>query len=422
MKSRSYIPVLLFTSILLLTLFSFPAIAQVDEDESTPAAADSGSGVGLILSGGNITNIKIGNWTEINITVVDSYDLNWTALQRLPFPEWWMKTVWRIQFGIPDIERYLGYTQIRLEPEVITDEGKIAEGWSVKFEPNTIKDTTQGMTWPVKMYAKVNRLASEYNPIVRVKCIRYDVQGNYYNESYSYIPIKSVPRNFAVIETTENTKKASPYSMVYYTIKVTNEGEYKDVFQFDVQGKDGVIGLISEQVLVLDSGETKYVKLSAITPDILFDAGTARTIDVSVYSFRNPEEKYSLNVVVITEGAYLSPIIIFFIGLILLVFAIIFYLYENYMKSAPKYEQKKIKEQKPKKQKKVKLFSNFFKDLDDKNKKVENKQEPVKKEEILETEVVKEEPIVKPKVDRKTEEKRRKKEKALAKIRKKQGK
>ena len=57
-----------------------------------------------------------------------------------------------------------------------------------------------------------------------------------------------------------------------------------------------------------------------------------------------------------------------------------------------------------------------------KKRQIKTKPTTVKKEEIVETEVVKEEPVIKPKVDLKAEEERRKKEKALAKIRKKQGK
>ena len=411
MRPKKHIANLLLISFLLLNIFCNLAVADgtledpPEEDDST-TTADSGAGIGLIIDDDKIANINIGNWTLVNVTVVDSFDLNWEALQTLPFPEWWMRTVWRVQFGIPDIERYLGYTQIRLEPEVITPDGEKAEGWSVKIEPNIIPETTQGKIWPAKMYAKVNRLASDYNPIIRVKCTRFDVQGNYYNESYSYIPVKSVPRNFATIETTENTKRVAPNTLVNYEIKVTNEGEYKDVFQFDVQGKDGVHGLISEQALVLDSGETQYVQLTVLTPAVMFDPGTPREVKVSVYSIKNPAETYPISVSVITEGMYISPLVIFAIALILLILALVVYFGKMLLDRDS--GEEKPKKEKPKKESKKPLFEKIS--LPKKS-----EPEPAKKEE--EPEFVELE-VVKPKVDKKAEAEKRKKQKALEKAKK----
>jgi hypothetical protein len=405
MKHTKYITTLLLFIFLFSNIFSVFALAAdtIDEpDDATTSTADSSAGIGIVIDDEKISNIRIGNWTLINATVVDSFDLNWEMLQTLPFPDWWMKTVWRVQFGIPDIERYLGYTQIRLEPEVITEDGELAEGWSVKIEPSTIDQTTQGKEWSAKIYAKVNRLASDYNPIIRVKCTRLDVQGNYYNESYSYIPIKSVPRNFATIETTETTKRVAPNSVVTYEIKVSNEGEYKEVFQFNVQGKDDVYGLISEQALVLESGQTEYVQLSVLTPAVLFDPGTPREVKVSVYPIKNPAETYSISVNVITEGFFLSPLITFTIGFILLILAFIIYFVKVLL-------SKDTKKEKPKKKNPENESNRFFS-----NKiKLPKKSEP---------EAIKEEPVelevVKPTVDKKAEVEQRKKQKALEKARK----
>jgi hypothetical protein len=351
---------------LICILFSILSISSVvaaqDDDEES-------AGVSLVVNDDKISNIKIGNWTAINLTMYDTYGLDWDKLQELPWPMnqiWWQKTVWRIQFGIPDIEKYLGFTSVLFEPEIISDH---PEGWSVKMVPPSIGETTVGRNHQVTLFAQVNRLASDYNPTIGIKCTRYDVLGDLAAISYCYIPVKAAPRCYATIEIPETTKEASPKSIVYFSIKVTNRGEYIDTFQFDIKGEKGTYGLVSQQSLVLDSGETQNVELGILTPETFYDIGTPRKVHISIYSIKNPGETYDASVVVITRGFYISPLIIIAIIItsiiILAVIILLYYLNKRgklrFLDIIFKRKKEKQKESKKKPEKKTKPKKKLFK-------------------------------------------------------------
>ena len=304
--------------ILLPIFFIQPVIAQ--EDESTQQTAE----MQLNIADSNIPNIEK-KWTTINLTIHDNFGINWDLIKTMR-PRWFQLTVWRVRFRLPDIVRYLGYTSILFEPDLES----IPDGWSVQVEPSTISKTTAEMFHTIKLLAQVNELASEYNPTIRIKCTRFDALGDEYGVTYATIPLKAVSLNYAFVNALETSKKASPKTIVYFPIEISNQGEYIDTYNFEVKDHDGTLSLISQQAVVLNPGEETIVKLGVLTPELFFDVGTPRRIDIIVYPTGSPSEQFETSVIVITEGFYLSPLIgmilIPIIILLIIIYFIFFYL------------------------------------------------------------------------------------------------
>jgi len=274
------------------------------------------------------------NWTAIHLTVIDNYGLNWTEIKEMQkdpkhplykiiFSDFWTQTWWVYVYRIP--KGILGYTSILLKPEY-------PEGWAVKVIPSAFNTTTAGMRHPVTVYAQVNELASDYNPLIKIRVIRYDTFGAEYGSSYINLPLKAVSLNYAYIDAIEPTKKAPPRSLVNFPIEVTNKGEYRNTFQFNITGESGIYGLVAQQSLTLDSGETRIIQLQVITPEVFYDYGTPRKVDISIYPLGNPSGKISASVIVITEGLYISPLISFTIGIII-VLALLIYFFLFYLRA-----------------------------------------------------------------------------------------
>jgi len=315
--------IIYFALILVFSSSIFSIIVSAQEEQQTAEIA-------LRIDDTKIPNIAK-NWTAIPLIVEDNFGLDWNRLQS--YPKIITNIWWRIAFGIPEIERYLGYTSILFEP----DEASVPEGWFVRFEPSTIDETTSNMSHKITMYARVTGLAAQYNPTIRLKCIRYDVLGDLYGITYATMPLKAVSLNYAFVNALESSKKAAPKTLVYFPIEVINEGEFIATYNFEIKDRHETNSLISNQVLVLNPGEKKTVELGVLTPEIFFDTGTPRRIDIVLYPAGSPSEKFETSVIVITEGFYISPIIGLILAPILLIIIII-YLIFIYLKQ--KKEQK----------------------------------------------------------------------------------
>jgi hypothetical protein len=292
---------------------------------ATPCTAQEGqesAEIAVIINDATIPGIQK-NWTAINFTVYDFFGLPWDALKDR-FTTFQMRVIWPFLFGIPDIKRYLGYTSITFDVEC-------PMGWSGKVEPATISKTTGGYVHNnLTLYLQVTDLATEYNPTIRIKCIRYDVLGGEYGISYMTLPVKASSLNFAFINPLEPTIKAAPRSIVYFPIQIINKGEYRGIYEFKIAEQSGMIGLVSQQTLLLEPGETKVVQMGVRTPEAFYDFGTPRNINIIISPLGSPSEQFVTSVVVITEGFYISPLVsivlAWIIILILLLYFLFFYL------------------------------------------------------------------------------------------------
>ena len=300
----------------LLLVFSSSIFSQIVSGQEEQQTAE----IALRIDDAKIPNIAK-NWTAIPLAVDDNFGLDWNAFKDLP--KIFTHVLWRIMFGIPDIERYLGYTSILFEP----DEDSVPEGWFVKIEPSTISETTANMSHNITMYAQVNELAAKYNPTIRIKCIRFDVLGDLYGITYATIPLKAVSLNYVFVNALEPSKKTAPKTLVYFPIEIINQGEYLDTYNFEIKDNDGTYSLISHQALVLNPGEKKTVELGVLTPEVFFDAGTPRRIDIVVYPIGSPGEKFETSVIVITEGFYISPLVGLILAPIIILLIMIYFIF-----------------------------------------------------------------------------------------------
>jgi hypothetical protein len=323
----------------------------------------------------------------INFTAIDQYDFNWTQLDA-NFNNFQMYVVWPIMFGDLELSRYFGYTDVELIADVVDKDNNIAQGWSAQAITSIIEDTTQGQIHDIQFQVQAHDLAVDYSVKLRIKITRKDSWGDVEGYSYAYIPLKVASLNYVEMKAKDPTIKASPVSISEFKLEVTNKGYYPDVFRFDIRGENGVTGLVETQGLYLSPGQTEIVTLQVMTPEKFFDPGTSNILDIYTWSRLNQTLVNIGSVSVITEGIYISPLIIFSVAIILLVVIVVFLLYKKYNKYI---EKRKIKK-KPKdlKTKKEKLFSNLFKERKevkkDKNKDKIEEKKPVEKPKTVEDE------------------------------------
>ncbi len=313
MTKRTSITTLFSLSLIFLLLHISIAVPTSAQEEETNAE------IVVNINEETIPGIQK-NWTAIKFTVYDFFGLPWDVLKD-EFSNIQMRLIWPILFGIPDIERFLGYTSIAFDVECPT-------GWAGKVEPATIPKTTGNYVHQnLTLYLQVTDLATEYNPTIIIKCIRYDVLGDEYGISYLTLPVKASSLNFAFVNALEPTKKAAPRSIVYFPIQISNKGEYRGIYQFKTEAQSGMVGLVSQQTLLLEPGETKVIQMGVRTPEAFYDLGTPRTINVIVTPLGSSSERFETSVIVITEGFYISPLVSIAIACILIIVLIIYFLF-----------------------------------------------------------------------------------------------
>ena len=299
----------LFTSAILLLLLSAGLIpvtfAQTSDGEPAEIVAEIKE---------TIPSVQVSNWTSIDITVFDSSGINWSK-----FKDWFSaKVLWPVIH--PNWRPYLGYTSLRFEPEIISGD---PNGWYLDINPSSVTETTTGFEHVITLRARTDDSAVDYSIVVGIKCTRYDLFSKPMGESYIYVPLKAAPANFIEIgEQIATTKFASPRSMVYFDVTIKNTGYYKDTFQFEIEAENGLMGLFEQQVITMESDETKQVTVGILTPEKMFDPGTPNQVKLYVRSSGNNSRTLIGNFVVMTKGVYISPLIGYALVLIIALVAI----------------------------------------------------------------------------------------------------
>ncbi len=315
--------------ILLFTLFYSCLSVQAQEEEEWSAEVNA-------YIKGDIPSIKVTEWTPINITLNDAFGIDWEFLSqnllRVPSAIFgdqvniiYMNVVWSISPLMPSyVQNFLGYTKIELEPEIIEGNPK---GWYLKVTPNYIPEANPGRNYSITLEARVDDSAIDYSVIAGIKCTRIDTKGGEIGTSYVYVPIKASPTNYVKMSAIETRKTAGPKSMVYFTFDITNEGYYRDVFQFDLEEENGLLALTNEQAITLNPGETRSITLGVLTPEKFWDPGTPNKIDVNVYSIGDPSLTLVGSLVVYTEGFYISPLVLMILTPIIIILGVIYLLF-----------------------------------------------------------------------------------------------
>ena len=258
----------------------------------------------------------------INLQFYDNFGLNWTRLLKT-FPYFYMKLIWPTRipfFGFgPEVKKYLGYTSINFYASVIGE----PDGWYAYVEPASITESTGGKTANLKLHIKVDKLDAPNSVTVQVRCVRILTNGEVYGTTYANISVKAAQYHFAEIKPVKDIKEAPPASQSYIPVDITNKGNYYDTFLINVIGENGVVGISSQEIIVLNPGETQRINIMVMTPEINFyDPGTIRKIRIEAYSINDPENKFIGEAVVKTVGFYISPPLLLTIGLIALLLLI----------------------------------------------------------------------------------------------------
>ena len=123
MRLKKY-KTIIISLILLFTLFYSCLPVQAQEEEEFSAEVNA-------YIKGDIPSVKVTEWTPINITLNDAFGIDWEYLSSSLLPiasgllgpqinVLYMNIVWSISPLMPSyVKDFLGYTKIRLEPEIV---------------------------------------------------------------------------------------------------------------------------------------------------------------------------------------------------------------------------------------------------------------------------------------------------------------
>ncbi len=297
--------------ILLFIISSIPVtVSQSPEGEPAEIVAE-------ILD--TIPPIQVSNWTSIEIRIVDASGINWTKFQE-KF-NFLAKVVWPVTH--PTWRKYLGYTSLRFEPEIISGN---SNGWYLDILPSSVTETTTGFQHTIDLRARTDDSAVDYSIVVGIKCTRYDTFSEPMGESFIYVPLKASQANFIEIgKNIDTTKFASPKSMVYFDVSIKNTGYYKDTFLFEIETENNLLGLFEQQVVTMETGETKQLTVGILTPEKTFDPGTPNQVRLYVKSSLNSSRTLIGTFVVMTQGIYISPIVWYILVPIIVLIVVLYF-------------------------------------------------------------------------------------------------
>lgn len=313
-----------------------PLIAENTIEESTAEIN------AYIEKAGELPVIGTTIWTGINLTIQDTIGMNWTQFQRdffnddEPIMKLFNLILWSLMFNkrlpVP-IQNYLGYTSLHIEIDTPSNH---TNGWFTRITPNTITNTTTGKTHTVLLELKIDAAPVTNAITLRLNCSRYDTVGMYYGSSYIDIPLKANPEEFIAMKIDNNIINANPNKKVTLKAQVTNKGFYKETFFFILNNSKEVITNMNDQVLVLESGETKTISFNVLTPDKLIDLGTPYLISLSTYSSSkkiiHPIGSYT----VIVKGVQGNHLFFLAVIPIILLLLVIYILYWKILKTRSK--------------------------------------------------------------------------------------
>ncbi len=294
--------VLLFSSLALIS----PVTAQ-DEDVSEDPAEINARIIGDIppIQGTQGTT----KWTQIEIEISDAFGIDYRTLSE-NIPQWVMEILWPLNPSFPQpVKRYLGEMSFSLDPKIL--EGN-ENGWNVRMATgySEITGSLSGDAHKVFLEVQVDDSSIDNSVIIGIKCTRKDTFGDPIGYSYIYVPVKASPTNYIKMETLEDsTKETGPKTIVDFNLDIKNEGYYKDVFEFEIEEENGLMGLMNQQAITMEPGETKRVTLEILTPEKFFDPGTPNQIQVYVRSTGNSTKTLIGSLIVVTKGFYFSPLI-----------------------------------------------------------------------------------------------------------------
>jgi hypothetical protein len=231
----------------------------------------------------------------------------------------------------PTWRRFLGYTSLTLETSIVQGDPR---GWYVKIDPTYIAQTDAGKIYNnITLQVKTDDIAVDYAVVVGVKVTRLDVYGNPAGVTNITVPVKASALNNLIMNTIgATTINVPPHSYASFDVNIQNQGYYKDMFFLEFLNTSDLFVSTSQQVIVLNPGETQAVHIEVLTPERFYDLGTPTKINVYVTSASDPTPRLIGSLVVVTEGVYVSSLV----GIILapiLIILILLYIFVFYLRA-----------------------------------------------------------------------------------------
>jgi len=320
MKCYSKILAFLFIILFMIPVTILNVSAQSNQESSAEIS---------ILPVGQIPLVQPNKQATINLSYLDSFGMNWTKLQNFLGDTGFRKIasfiLTRIIWPIihPAWKPLLGYTSVILKAEVLGN----PNGWVASISPNTIGQSTDGTRAALTLKVFVTNAAVDNLVTVRVSATRYAKDGSLYGTSNFDIPVRSAKLNHLQIIPDQNSKEVAPDSIVQFTVSITNQGYFVDVFAVKTNSTDSLNAVLSESSFVLQPGATEQVTLWVATPETFFDPGTAHTINISAYSLKYPQTVFVGGVTVVTRGFYVSPLTAFIIGIVIIIILFVYFVF-----------------------------------------------------------------------------------------------
>ncbi|HDM66931.1 MAG TPA: hypothetical protein ENG62_00905 [Thermoplasmatales archaeon] len=276
---------------------------------------------------GDIPTVHISNWTSIDLVLVDRCGINWTHISNsYPFLSKWVWPLTHSGILIPsrDWRKFLGYTSLKLEARV--SKGN-PDGWHLKFNRSTITNTTTSFVHRIQLQALVDDSVIDYSVIVEIKCTRFDVYGHEMGVSYLHIPLKAMPVSNIKMNIDKVEETVSLKTVKSFQIRVTNNGDYREMFGFRAESDNHLIVRVDTSALVLNPRESKKVTLTVLTPAYFIDFGTPHKIHIYAYSYETNTTIPLGSLTVITQGIYISPLVLIITTIAVIILMIIYLLY-----------------------------------------------------------------------------------------------
>lgn len=272
-----------------------------------------------------IPAIKVTEYTTINVTVRDAFGIPWEQLStNMPILA---KYIWPILH--PSWKPFLGFSSLRFETEIVNGDER---GWFHYVEPSAIANADQGRIYNLTLYAKTDDISVDYAVVIGIKVTRLNVYGEEFGVSYIYVPVKSSQLNNVRMNLADTSKEATPKSYVTYEGQITNYGYYRGMFELEFEHDEDLTVSTPNQLIVLESGETKNVQIQVLTAEKLFDVGTPYEIIIRAKSSGDPEPVHVGTIRVISQGLYISPLALIIavpIIILLLIVFIVFYILKD---------------------------------------------------------------------------------------------
>lgn len=190
---------------------------------------------------------------------------------------------------------------IQLQVEIVAPQNESIVGWSASLTKSrdqvgpgdSVVTTLQVSASPV---ASPNLVIAEIN-------VSMEVAGQTAYNSAS-IPIRLEPFRRVSLQINEAPPRLGPNEVAYYSMTLTNVGNYPDTMLLDVVDSGNLqIGMRS--AVALEPKQSIPFEISIVAPESFYEYGSTQLVTLEASSANNPESTYTASIPVQISGFYL---------------------------------------------------------------------------------------------------------------------